>query len=61
MNETFLEHITVAPTLSDPNTLVIYRGNGQEIVVIINNEAKSIRSEAKLDIEEVDFIRENYL
>lgn len=58
----FPQHeITIAPVLSDPYTLVIYRDNGQEIIVKVNKENKSMACNQKLDIDEVNFIRENYL
>ena len=53
--------VTVAPVLSDPHTLVIYRDNGQEIIVKVNTESKTLASAHKINIEEVKFIRENYL
>lgn len=53
--------VIVAPLLSDPNSLVIYRDNGEEIIVKVNHESKTIASAKKLDIKEVNFIRENYL
>lgn len=53
--------ITIAPILSDTNTIVIYRNNGEEIVVKLNRENKTILSAKKLQIDEVNFIRENYL
>lgn len=58
MNESL---ITIAPTLSDPNILVIYRNNSDEIVVKVNKETKSISSNKKLEENEVIFIREKYL
>lgn len=60
MNETSSIHITVAPILADAKTLVIYRDNGEEVVVKITN-AGTLSSEKKLNVEEVNFIRENYL
>lgn len=53
--------ITIAPIMSDPWTLVIYRDNGEEIVVKINKESKSLATSKRLTIEEVNFIKENYL
>jgi hypothetical protein len=61
MNQHLLKYITIAPTLADAKTLVIYRDNGEEIVVKTNNEKGTIVSEKKLSPEEVYFIKENYL
>jgi predicted transcriptional regulator len=60
MNETSSAHITVAPTLADAKTLVIYRDNGEEVVVKITDKG-TLASEKKLSLEEVNFIKENYL
>lgn len=60
MNEPSLSHITVAPTLADAKTLVIYRDNGEEVVVKITNKG-TLSSEKKLSIDEVNFLKENYL
>lgn len=59
MNQSTL--IIVAPILSDPNTVVIYRDNGEELAVKINKETKTLSSSIKISIEEVNFIKENYL
>lgn len=62
MNEpSYLKHITVAPTLADAKTLIVYRDNGEEIVAKINTENKTISSEKKLNPDEIDFIKEAYL
>lgn len=53
--------VTIAPLLTEPNTLVIYRENGEEIIVKVNMENKTIASAHKINIEEVNFVRENYL
>jgi hypothetical protein len=53
--------VTVAPILAEPDTLVIYRDSGEEIVVKINKESKTMASSIKITIDEVNFIRENYL
>lgn len=55
------EPIIIAPTLADSSTVVIYRSNGEEIVVKLYKEKKTLASEKKLSIKEVDFIKENYL
>lgn len=47
--------------MTDPNSLVIYRDSGEEIIVKINKQTKTMASAQKLTIEEVNFIRENYL
>jgi len=60
MNEPYIKHIIVSPILSDAKTLIIYRDNGDEIVVKITDKG-TFSSEKKLTIEEVNFIRENYL
>ena len=53
--------VTVAPILADPCSLVIYRDSGEEVVVKINKEIKTMSSSIKMTIDEVNFIRENYL
>jgi len=60
MNNPLL-NITVAPILENDSTLIIYRNNGEEVVVKINKETKTISSNKKIDIDEVNFIRDNYL
>lgn len=55
------EPIIIAPTLADASTVIIYRSNGEEIVVKLYKEKKTLAAEKKLSIEEVDFIKENYL
>lgn len=59
MEETAL--IIIAPILSDPYTFVIYRDSGEEIIVKINNQTKTLSSVQKITIDEVNFIRDNYL
>lgn len=59
MNKTAL--VTIASILSEPNTLVIYRNSGDEIIVRINKETKSISSSKKLEEYEINFIKEKYL
>jgi|LakMenEpi03Oct11_1017367.scaffolds.fasta_scaffold00942_6 hypothetical protein len=60
MNEPLL--VTIAPMMSDPRALVIYRESGEEIIVKINQENKaSISCNQRLTIDEVNFIRKNYL
>lgn len=54
MEETAL--VTIAPMLSDPTILVIYRNSGNEITVRINKETKAISSSTKLEEYEVIFI-----
>lgn len=61
MEELSLITITIAPILSDPYTLIIYRDSGEEIIVKVNKENKTIASVQKITIDEVNFIRENYL
>jgi hypothetical protein len=53
--------IIVSPMLSEPNTLVIYRDNGEEVVVKIYKEKETMGSNKKMTIEEVNYIRQNYL
>ena len=60
MNDFPPTNITVAPTLADTKTLVIYRENGEEVAVKITDKG-TLASEKKLSLEEVDFIKENYL
>lgn len=60
MNKTSSVHIIVAPTLSDAKTIVIYRDNGEEIIVKITDKG-TLASEKKLNVEEVNFIKEHYL
>nr|WP_315173620.1 hypothetical protein [uncultured Flavobacterium sp.] len=55
------EPIIIAPTLADASTVVIYRSNGEEIVVKLYKEKGTLASEKKLIPEEVNFIKENYL
>jgi hypothetical protein len=59
MNKTAL--VTIASILSEPNTLVIYRNSGDEIIVRINKQIKSISSSKKLEEYEINFIKEKYL
>ena len=60
MNKTSSVHIIVAPNLSDAKTIVIYRDNGEEIIVKITDKG-TLASEKKLNVEEVNFIKEHYL
>jgi len=60
MNELIVT-ITIAPTLTDTNTLVIYRDNGEEVVVKVFKESKTMSASQKITPDEVNFIRENYL
>lgn len=53
--------IIVAPILSDAKTLIVYRDNGEEIVAKIDTEKKTITSEKKLNLNEVNYIKESYL
>lgn len=55
------EPIIIAPTLADASTVVIYRSNGEEIVVKLYKEKGTVASEKKLNPEEVNFIKEHYL
>lgn len=55
------EPIVIAPILADASTVVIYRSNGEEIIVKLYKEKGTVASEKKLSDEEVDFIKENYL
>jgi len=54
-------NIIIAPTISDVSTLIIYRDSGEEVVLKINLEKRTMYSVVKLKIEEVNYIRENYL
>ena len=53
--------IVIAPTLADHSVVVIYRSNGDEITVKLHKEKKTLASEKKLTIEEVNFIKVNFL
>lgn len=53
--------IIIAPTLADPSIVIIYRSNGEEIVIKLYKEKGTLSSEKKLIPEEVNFIKENYL
>jgi hypothetical protein len=53
--------ITIAPLLSDAKCLIIYRQSGEEVIVVINDKNNEIKSKIKLTLDEVNFIRENYL
>jgi len=55
------ESIIIVPTLADASTVVIYRSNGEEIVVKLYKEKGTVASKKKLSPEEVNFIKENYL
>ncbi len=55
------EPIIIAPTLADASIVVIYRNNGEEIVIKLYKEKGTLASEKKLISEEVNFIKENYL
>jgi hypothetical protein len=57
----YFNDIIVAPILSDAKTLILYRDNGEEILAKINTENKTITSEKKLNPDEIDFIKDNYL
>jgi hypothetical protein len=61
MIEDSVKNITVAPTLADSTKLIIYRNNGEEIVLTINKQTKTVASTYRLEIEEIDFIKNNYL
>ena len=61
MNEGPVKNIIIAPTLADATRLIIYRNNGEEIIVRIDQHKKTIASAHKINIEEVNFVRENYL
>lgn len=61
INPYFKNKIIVAPILSDAKTLIVYRDNGEEIVIKINAENKTISSEIKLTIDEVNYLRDSYL
>lgn len=52
--------ITIAPTLADAKTLVFYRDNGEEVVVKITDK-DMLSSVKKLNPDEINFIKENYL
>ena len=61
MNEAPVKNIIIAPTLADATRLIIYRNNGEEIIVRIDQHEKTLASNNKLEIYEIDFIKNNYL
>ena len=61
MNEGPVKNIIIAPTLADATRLIIYRNNGEEIIVRIDQHKKTLASNNKLEVYEIDFIKNNYL
>ena len=57
MNEGPVKNIIIAPTLADATRLIIYRNNGEEIIVRIDQHKKTLASNNKLEIYEIDFIK----